>query len=185
MLHTEPLLGQIHGGAASVESGSCSSIPSGSSCYSSQSSSPAPFSVAVSPNSLLRPSITRSLSYLLLEEDEEETNVDTGVPASVQTIARSTSSELFLAPGSESPAAAKAPFTEGLARALMERLPPIHVDLQNPSRKWAGVAKEGHGRPPGAPGPGPCCEPAAESRTMAELLSARMCRYEPVDEFFI
>lgn len=183
MLPTEPLQDQFHHGAASVESGSCSSIPSGSSCYSSQSSSPAPFSVSVSPNSLLRPSRTRSLSHLLLEEDEEETNVDTGVPASVQTIARAASTELLLAPGSKSPAGAQAPFPGGQARMLMEGLPQIHLDLQNPLRKWVGVAKKSHGT--GAPGLGARCEPAAQSRTMAELLSARMCRYEPVDEFFI
>lgn len=177
MPHTDPLLGKFPGGAASLESGSCSSVPSGSSCYSSQNSSPAPVPVTNSTNSLLRPSITRSLSHLLLEEGEEETNVDTGVPA----IARSASTELLLAPRSECPTAAGAPFTGGLAKVLMECLPQIQIELQGSSRKRANVAKRGDKGPTEGPGHGDC----TESRTMAELLSARMLRYESVDEFFI
>lgn len=179
MAHTEPLLDQFHGGAASLESGSCSSVPSGSSCCSSQNSSPAPFSATISTNSLLRPSKTSSLSHLLLEEDEEETNVDTGGPALVKTVARSASTELLLAPGSESPAAVEAPFTGGLANVLVEHLPGFHIEVLSPSRKCASAAKKGDERPTEAPGLG------AGSRTMAELLSARMYRYEAVDEFFI
>ncbi|XP_056905406.1 protein FAM124B [Takifugu flavidus] len=180
--HAEPLLDTFPGAAASLESGSCSSIPSGSSSYSSQNSSPSPFSTtSTNTNSLLRPSITRSFSHLLLEEAEEETNVDTGVPASVQSIARSASTELLLAPSSESPKAVGPPFTGGLSKVLMECLPQIQIDLQGSARKCPKVATRGKERPTEGPGHGAC----TESRTMAELLSARMYRYESVDEFFI
>lgn len=177
--HAVPLLDKFPGAAASLESGSCSSIPSGSSSYSSQNSSPSLFSTTTNTNSLLRPSITRSLSHLLLEEAEEETNVDTGVPASVQSIARSASTELLLAPSSESPKAVGPPFTGGLSKVLMECLPHIQIELQGSARKCANVATRGKERPTEGPGYG------TESRTMAELLSARMYRYESADEFFI
>lgn len=179
MPHAEPLLDKFPGAAASLESGSCSSIPSGSSSYSSQNSSPSLFSTTTNTNSLLRPSFTRSLSHLLLEEAEEETNVDTGVPASVQSIARSASTELLLAPSSESPKAMGPPFTGGLSKVLMECLPQIQIELQGSARKCANVATRGKERPTEGPGHG------TESRTMAELLSARMYRYESADEFFI
>uniref|UniRef100_A0A674NX53 Family with sequence similarity 124B n=1 Tax=Takifugu rubripes TaxID=31033 RepID=A0A674NX53_TAKRU len=180
--HAELLLDTFPGAAASLESGSCSSIPSGSSSYSSQNSSPSPFSTtSTNTNSLLRPSITRSFSHLLLEEAEEETNVDTGVPASVQSIARSASTELLLAPSSESPKAVGPPFPGGLSKVLMECLPQIQIDLQGSARKCPKVATRGKERPTEGPGHGAC----TESRTMAELLSARMYRYESVDEFFI
>lgn len=171
MSHAEPVL-KFHGGAASLDSGICSGVPSGSSCHSSQSSSPAPFSVTVSAHALLRPSITRSLSHLLLEEDEEETNVDTGVPASVKPVARSASTELLLAPGPQSRAAVEAAFAGGLAQVLLGRLPQTRLDLRGPARK------EGEQRPPEAPGLEACSSP---SRTVAELLR----RHEPAEEFFI
>uniref|UniRef100_UPI0025AE9B7C protein FAM124B n=1 Tax=Doryrhamphus excisus TaxID=161450 RepID=UPI0025AE9B7C len=84
---SEPTLEKLHigrGGAESQGSGSCCSTPPGSSCYSSQRSSPAPPPAANQPDSPLRPSITRSLSQLLLEEEDEdgETNVDTGIAVS-------------------------------------------------------------------------------------------------------
>ncbi|XP_061684504.1 protein FAM124B isoform X2 [Syngnathoides biaculeatus] len=59
-------------------SSSCCSTPPGSSCYSSRGSSPGPPPASDSP---LRPPAARSLSRLLLEDDDHdgETNVDTGV----------------------------------------------------------------------------------------------------------
>lgn len=107
--------------------------------------------------------------------------MDTGVPASARTFARSASTDLLLAPGSESPAAVGPPFTGGLAKVLMECLPQIQIELQGSAKKCANVAARGKERPAEGPGPGAC----TESRTVAELLSARMYRYESVDEFFI
>lgn len=56
---------KFHGGAAGVESwrSCCSSL-------------------------LLRPPVSRSLSQLFLEEDGQETNVDTGVPAAALSQSR-------------------------------------------------------------------------------------------------
>ncbi|CAL8346184.1 unnamed protein product [Arctogadus glacialis] len=70
------------GGGESQVPDSCCSTPPGSSCYSSQRSSPARPSSSSTSDSPLRPSISRSLSHLLLEVEEPETNVDTGAAVS-------------------------------------------------------------------------------------------------------
>uniref|UniRef100_A0A3Q3WLZ0 FAM124 domain-containing protein n=1 Tax=Mola mola TaxID=94237 RepID=A0A3Q3WLZ0_MOLML len=192
----DPLLEKLHGGGGGTESlgsGSCCSTPPGSSCYSSQRSSPTPLSTTNNPDSPLRPSVTRSLSNLLLEEDEEEseTNVDTGVPVSlahpdtsVKAIAHSSSINLLLTLSSERPAAVGTSSWDGLAQDLTERLP------QGPSRTWgsascADVAKKSCDSRTEAAGQSPCKGPMVESRTNAEVPSEHTTSEEPVDEFFI
>lgn len=199
---SDPVLEKLHGGgggAESLGSGSCCSTPPGSSCYSSLRSSPAPLSTTNNPDSPLRPSITRSLSHLLLEEEEEEpeTNVDTGVPVSlthsdtsVKTIARSSSMDLWMTLSSERPAAVGASAVEGLAKELIECLPQTHIHLQGPSRTLgsagcADVAKKGCNGRTVAVGKSPSKGSVVENRTIAELLSAHTNTEEPVDEFFI
>ncbi|KAK5868502.1 hypothetical protein PBY51_009510 [Eleginops maclovinus] len=191
---SDPVLEKLYGGGAaeSQGSGSCCSTPPGSSCYSSQRSSPAPLSTTYHPDSPLRPSITRSLSHLLLEEDEEEpeTNVDTGVPVSllsdsaVKMLTRSSSVDLLMTAHPERPA------VEGLAKELIECLPRTHIHPQVASRTWGSsgythsARKACSGRTV-AVGQSPSRGPFIESRTNAELLSPRTHSTELVDEFFI
>ncbi|XP_049919463.1 protein FAM124B isoform X2 [Epinephelus moara] len=198
---SDPVLEKLHGGGGGAESqgsGSCCSTPPGSSCYSSQRSSPAPPSITNHPDSPLRPSITRSLSHLLLEEDEEEpeTNVDTGVPVSlhsdagVKIITRSSSMDLLMALHPERPAAVGASAVEGLAKELIECLPQTHAHPQVASRTWGSTgctdgARKDCGSRTVAAGQSPSKGTFLESRTTAVLLSARTNNEEPVDEFFI
>uniref|UniRef100_UPI0037E8AB44 protein FAM124B n=1 Tax=Semicossyphus pulcher TaxID=241346 RepID=UPI0037E8AB44 len=196
---SDPLLEKLHGGgggAESLGSGSCCSTPPGSSCYSSQRSSP---STTNHPESPLRPSITRSLSHLLLEEEEEgepETNVDTGAPVSslsdtaVPKIARSSSMDFLINLSSERPAAVGASAGEGLAKELIECLPRTDIHPQGSSKTWSSAGgtiadRQSCGSRTKAAGQSPSKGLIVENRTTAELLSARTNNEEPVDEFFI
>ncbi|XP_033971107.1 protein FAM124B [Trematomus bernacchii] len=193
---SDPALEKLYGGgiAESQGSGSCCSTPPGSSCYSSQRSSPAPPSTTHHPDSPLRPSITRSLSHLLLEEDEEEpeTNVDTGVSllsdSAVKILTRSSSVELLMTPHPERPAAVGASAVQGLAKELIECLPRTHKHPQVSSGTWGSAGcthaarKACSGRTVAAR-QSPPRGPFIESRTTAELLSAHTHKTD--DEFFI
>lgn len=168
------------GGGESVGSDSCCSSPPGSSCYSSQRSSPAPAHAQApmpSPQPAHPPgsaqpyhhqhfhqhhhphsSSSSSLSFLLLEEEEEEeepeTNVDTGCAVVASTRV-------------ERPAAVGASALETLARELSRCLPDPHAPSLGIAKTWAP------GSPAGADqrsevtavSPGECRSPGVDLRT--------------------
>lgn len=189
--------------------GDSCSTPPGSSCYSSQRSSPAPpSSSAPHHNSPLRPSLSRSLSYLLLEEEDEEpeTNVDTGFAVTpccdrgnAMATRSSSSVELSVTPRSERPAAVGASALESLARELGECLPGAYTPPSGAPRTWGPVgykagspSRLGCGSRTGAAGQSPSREPLVETgRTTAtalttgKLLTTHTHIHNPLDEFFI
>lgn len=181
---SDPILEKLHGGSGGAESlgsGSCCSTPPGSSCYSSQRSSPAPVSTSNHPDSPLRPSITHSLSHLLLEEDEEEpeTNVDTGAAVSprpdpaVKAMTRSSSLDLLVTLQSERPTTVGASAVEELAKEPSDCLQGTHTHLQRSSGTWGSGGGTDASRTRQSP----------SNRTIAEP-AGRNCE-EPLDEFFI
>ncbi|XP_061575181.1 protein FAM124B isoform X2 [Cololabis saira] len=194
---SDPVLEKLHGGGGGTESlgsGSCCSTPPGSSCYSSQRSSPAQLSTSNHPDSPLRSSVTHSLSHLLLEEEEEEpeTNVDTGIAVSpcsdtaVKTLTRSSSVDLLMTLHSERPTSVGASSLEEMAKDLIECLPRTHFSPPEPSGMWrSGGCTDGATESrTSAAVRSPSRSLFAENRTSAEP-SAHRNHEETVDEFFI
>ncbi|CAL8351385.1 unnamed protein product [Lota lota] len=210
----EKQYGRGAGGGESQVPDSCCSTPPGSSCYSSQRSSPAlPYSSTSYPHdSPLRPSISRSLSHLLLKDEqaeEPETNVDTGAAVSPlrfpdtgggpmirSSSSCSCSAELQQERRPQAVGASSA--LETLARELSECLPKTRATPSpGASRTWgpAGspgtlTAREGYACRTLGAGQSPAGGPLVEmGRTTAALnhhkpLTA-VYGHEPMDEFFI
>ncbi|XP_054650885.1 protein FAM124B, partial [Dunckerocampus dactyliophorus] len=174
---SEPALEKLHGGRGGAESqgsGSCCSTPPGSSCYSSQRSSPTPPPTSNQSDSPLRPSITRSLSHLLLEEDEEETNVDTGIAVSPRSdvtvkavMTRSSSMELLNSCHLQSSAGFGASAKEG-----------------SPSRVWGTTGCSRDARTEGVTHTAGLSSCNVET-DRTKPLSSHTNTEEQVDEFFI
>ncbi|XP_077396442.1 protein FAM124B [Festucalex cinctus] len=145
-------------------SGSLCSTPPGSSCYSSQRSSPAPPPSSDSP---LRLPLTRSLSRLLPEEDEEEvgeTNVDTGIAVRAG-VTRSSSVELLSSSQPRTPAAF-GPTRKWLTSACAEDV----VNFRAPRATASCYGEAGD---------------TAAVELFAKSLSSHANPEEPADEFFI
>ncbi|XP_028321382.1 protein FAM124B-like [Gouania willdenowi] len=178
---SEPVCEKLQGDGAveSVGSGSVCSTPPGSSCYSSQRSSPAPLS-----SSPMHRSVTRSISHLLLEEDESETNVDTGAAISprhdsaVKTITRSSSLDFLRSLRSERSAAVGGSAVEELVKELSGCLPRTHIQLQASSKTWTRAAGGGCYSRTGPGGQNASLD--SSSRTITHTNKDEM-----IDEFFI
>ncbi|XP_077579376.1 protein FAM124B [Stigmatopora nigra] len=146
-------------------SGSCCSSPPGSSCYSSQRNSPA----LPASDSPLRPPVAHSLSTLLPEEDEGETNVDTG--AAVMT--RSSSLELL-----------------NRCQPRMSAASCLSGKDRHPAGKWFSSAlsnNAGNLRVPLTKSPNPCHSKDGDTAAdlFAKSLSTQVKTEESADEFFI
>lgn len=179
---SDPALEKLYGGAGSLGTGSCCSTPPGSSCYSSQCSSPAQLSTFNHPDSTLGASITCSLPHLPLEEDEEEseTNVDTGVAVSpcsdsaVIGVPRSSSTDLLMTVLPERPAAA-------VVQERTERLP----QRRTPCGAWGSGGSTDLLLENSSTVTEPNCSGLISVENKTELLSAGTQGEDPADEFFI
>ncbi|XP_024133254.1 protein FAM124B [Oryzias melastigma] len=179
---SDPALEKLYGGAGSLGTGSCCSTPPGSSCYSSQCSSPAQLSTFNHPDSTLGASITCSLPHLPLEEDEEEseTNVDTGVAVSpcsdsaVIGVPRSSSTDLLMTVLPERPAAA-------VVQERTERLP----QRRTPCGAWGSGGSTDLLLENSSTVTELNCSGLISVENKTELLSAGTQGEDPADEFFI